>query len=148
MNDTYGDLTREELAAAREQAKPCLTCGLLATVDPILHEQRYGHAPVIADGTGRLRWSADALSWIADEPPQLGIPYAFIDPETGAATCPACGKVIAEEHDATGEQTTVNYPDHYVAEHQPSLAAQPCPWCGTVGCTGDPCDYSRYDTDN
>ena len=67
-NDTYGELTGEELASAHEGAKKCLRCGMLATVDPILHESRYGHAPVIKDGTGELVWSSDGFSWIANEP--------------------------------------------------------------------------------
>lgn len=67
QNDTYGELTNEELAAARDGAKPCVQCGMLATVDPILHESRYGHAPVVKDGTGELIWSSDGLSWIANE---------------------------------------------------------------------------------
>jgi hypothetical protein len=68
QNDTYGEMSRDELAAMRASAKSCLTCGMLADIDPIAHESRYGHAPVVADGTGRLVWSSDRFSWIADTP--------------------------------------------------------------------------------
>jgi hypothetical protein len=33
----------------REEAKVCCICGMLANVDPFLHEERYGHAPVWED---------------------------------------------------------------------------------------------------
>jgi hypothetical protein len=62
-NDTYGQITRDELAALRAEAKPCLTCGMLATVDPVFHEARYAHTPRIADGAAVLAWSTAAFTW-------------------------------------------------------------------------------------
>jgi hypothetical protein len=64
-SDTYGEITRAELADLRAAARPCLRCGMLADVDPELHASRYGHAPVIRDGSGTLTWSSDAWSWVA-----------------------------------------------------------------------------------
>jgi hypothetical protein len=61
-NDTYGKITRAELDAMRASAGRCTTCGMLATVDPVFHATRYGHAPVIAGPDGaRLEW--DGLRW-------------------------------------------------------------------------------------
>lgn len=69
-NSTWGQIGPEELQALRAEAKPCLTCGMLATVDPISHAQRYDHPPVIADGSGKLTWSMDALSWVGEPEPE------------------------------------------------------------------------------
>jgi hypothetical protein len=53
-NDTHGDVTRAELAELRAGAHPCLRCGMLADVDPVLHEERYGHRPKYRDESGRV----------------------------------------------------------------------------------------------
>jgi len=53
-NDTHGDLTRAELDELRAGAHPCLRCGMLADVDPVLHEDRYGHRPKYRDESGRV----------------------------------------------------------------------------------------------
>ena len=58
FNDTWGDISPEELAKMRANAEPCVTCGMLATVNPVLHENRYGHAPAIARDGRRLQWHA------------------------------------------------------------------------------------------
>lgn len=61
-NDTYGEITPAKLAELRALAQSCLSCGMLATVDPVFHASRYGHAPVIAGPGGtRLQW--DGASW-------------------------------------------------------------------------------------
>lgn len=70
FSETWGQLSREELAEMRANAKACLICGMLATVDPILHESRYGHAPVITGTTGRKAWSARTLSWVPQTGPE------------------------------------------------------------------------------
>jgi hypothetical protein len=62
-NDTYGQITRDELAALRANASRCLRCGMLATVDPVFHASRYGHQPVIAGKLGELAWSSATLTW-------------------------------------------------------------------------------------
>lgn len=49
VNDTYGKITDLEHANLRNYARPCRRCGMLATVDPVMHESRYGHAPVYRD---------------------------------------------------------------------------------------------------
>jgi hypothetical protein len=54
QNDTYGELTRAELAELRAGAHPCLRCGMAADVDPVLHESRYGHRPKYRDESGRV----------------------------------------------------------------------------------------------
>jgi len=64
QNDTYGELTRGELASLRARAECCTTCGMLATVDPVFHAQRYGHVPRIGRGVNRQVWHAGA--WIPD----------------------------------------------------------------------------------
>lgn len=48
QNDTYGEITREELADLRRVARKCTSCGMLATVDPAFHAARYGHAPTVS----------------------------------------------------------------------------------------------------
>lgn len=68
-NDTYGDLTAAELADLRAAAHPCLTCGMLADVDPELHLSRYGHRPKYRDDSGRvLVWFASRWAEKIDEP--------------------------------------------------------------------------------
>jgi hypothetical protein len=49
--------------------------------------------------------------------PELGVPYAMVDFETGERICPGCGTRIAEEHDRHGEEVTANYATHYTREH-------------------------------
>lgn len=44
-NDTYGEITPQELASLRSHALHCDTCGMLATAGPAFHSARYGHAP-------------------------------------------------------------------------------------------------------
>jgi hypothetical protein len=56
-------------------------------------------------------------SLIGPVTPQVGIPYAWTDPQTGARTCPACQAVIAEDYDGHGEPLTRHYADHYEREH-------------------------------
>lgn len=67
-NDTYGEISRSELADLRSHARPCATCGMLATVDPAFHTSRYGHAPKVRrDRTGAqtsLDWSPKQHDWI------------------------------------------------------------------------------------
>jgi hypothetical protein len=67
-NDTYGDITREELADLRLHARPCSTCGMLATVDPVFHASRYGHAPTVRPDRSGARtsfdWSLERLGWV------------------------------------------------------------------------------------
>jgi hypothetical protein len=63
-NDTFGEISPDELAALRANAQKCITCGQLATVDPQFHATRYAHPPLIRDGEGRtLAWSAETMSW-------------------------------------------------------------------------------------
>jgi hypothetical protein len=127
-NSTWGDIGPAELQALRAEAKPCLRCGMLATVDPITHASRYGHAPVIADGAGRLAWSMDALSWVADEPepepePEpWSCPCYSCDGQCGCDTpdpnyklthrgpmCRACaGKADVTDDHLTGVQATIS----------------------------------------
>ena len=56
-NDTYGEITRAELADLRAHAERCSQCGMLASVDPALHTTRYGHAP-------RFRRAGRVWTWI------------------------------------------------------------------------------------
>jgi hypothetical protein len=67
LNDTHGDLTRAELAELRADAHPCLRCGMLADVDPVLHEARYGHAPKYRDESGRVFVWAGQWAELLDE---------------------------------------------------------------------------------
>jgi hypothetical protein len=83
QNDTYGEVTAAEHADLRASARPCLTCGMLADVDPVFHESRYGHAPRVRDGGGVLVWSAGRFSWVADA--------ARHDYGTGPCPHPDCG---------------------------------------------------------
>lgn len=64
MNDTYGEISHEELKDMQGNARACVSCGMGGSVDPVFHESRYGHAPVIRDGTGELTWSSDSFSWV------------------------------------------------------------------------------------
>lgn len=54
-NDTFGEISREELAALRATAHKCRQCGMLADVDPEFHQSRYGHAPSYTGEDGKIR---------------------------------------------------------------------------------------------
>lgn len=54
-NDTYGPVTRSELAALRASAHPCLICGMAADIDPEFHRSRYDHLP---------RFAAEGATWV------------------------------------------------------------------------------------
>ncbi len=69
-NDTFGELTGAEHAALRENARPCSDCGMLATVDPVLHESRYGHAPAYREAGVERRWNG--VSWDVQPEPEAG----------------------------------------------------------------------------
>ena len=66
-NDTYGEITRAQLAKMKANAKMCSRCGMLATVDPVQHATRYAHAPEYRDGGFRQIWNgarfADEREW-------------------------------------------------------------------------------------
>lgn len=64
-NDTYGEITSEELNALREVARPCLRCGMLATVDPAFHATRYGHRPTYRDEQGTWEFWPRTQTWTA-----------------------------------------------------------------------------------
>lgn len=69
QNDTYGEVTQAELADLRLHALRCDQCGMLATVDPVFHAARYGHAPTVhhPDGHGRgaaFRWDTARREWV------------------------------------------------------------------------------------
>jgi hypothetical protein len=66
-NDTYGEITREELADLRRVAQRCQHCGMLATVDPAFHAARYGHAPIISRGGRTFTWSVKRHTWLVDD---------------------------------------------------------------------------------
>jgi hypothetical protein len=63
-NDTYGELSREELADLRRVALRCQYCGMLATVDPAFHATRYAHAPIVSRGGVTFTWSPQQHSWL------------------------------------------------------------------------------------
>jgi hypothetical protein len=63
-NDTYGDITREELDDLRLHAQRCDHCGMLATVDPAFHASRYGHAPRTHHGPTSFRWDVRRHEWV------------------------------------------------------------------------------------
>jgi hypothetical protein len=66
-NDTYGEISREELADLRRYAQRCLECGILATVDPAFHAARYAHAPRVHHGGGIIfRWDSRLHEWIQE----------------------------------------------------------------------------------
>lgn len=68
-NDTWGEITRDELAAMRANARPCVRCGMLATVDPAAHAERYAHAPRYYDrDRGQLvEWAGAGWEPVTDE---------------------------------------------------------------------------------
>jgi hypothetical protein len=45
------------------------------------------------------------------------------------------------------ELTEDDFPIFDVTEDPYGFGCQPgeCPWCGTINCTGSPCDYSSFD---
>ena len=66
-NDTYGEITREELADLRSNALRCMYCGLLATVDPAFHAARYAHEPRVNHGGGIVfRWDRGRHEWVQE----------------------------------------------------------------------------------
>jgi hypothetical protein len=67
QNDTYGEITREELADLRLHAQKCMDCGMLATVDPAFHAVRYAHEPRVNHGGGIIfRWDVRRHAWIQE----------------------------------------------------------------------------------
>lgn len=69
-NETYGEISREELADLRLHAQRCDICGMLATVDPVLHASRYGHEPRVHHGAkvhgAAFRWDSGRHEWIQE----------------------------------------------------------------------------------
>jgi len=66
-NNTYGEITAAELADLRLHALRCMTCGMLATVDPAFHASRYQHPPVVNHGGGIVfRWDTGRHEWIRE----------------------------------------------------------------------------------
>ncbi len=63
QNDTYGEISYYELAALRQAARPCLRCGMLANVDPVLHAARYGHRPEYRDDQGTWEFWPRTMTW-------------------------------------------------------------------------------------
>jgi hypothetical protein len=69
QNDTYGEITHAELADLRRFAQRCVTCGMLATVDPVFHASRYGHAPVIKRDGITFTWDGGRHGWLLNGKP-------------------------------------------------------------------------------
>ena len=63
QNDTYGEITRAELADLRLHAERCGRCGMLATVDPAFHTTRYGHEPQFRRSGRTWSWSQRRREW-------------------------------------------------------------------------------------
>jgi hypothetical protein len=117
----------------------CLLCGQTCNPhgpDEMVHNQRLegDHltgrevpcgGPLVALGAWGAPVTPGRASAIGPVRPQVGIPYGWTDPETGAVTCPACQAVIAEEVSATGEPTTANYAQHYAETHGPAYVWTP-----------------------
>jgi hypothetical protein len=61
QNETWGIVTADEHAAMRLNARTCTRCGMLATVDPIAHESRYGHAPEFWFDRRLHRWDGSQM---------------------------------------------------------------------------------------
>jgi hypothetical protein len=105
----------------------CLLCG--ATFNPggpgdLTHGVRLEgdeltgrEVPCGGPGVFLGAWGAGAAA-APESARQLGIPYAWTDPDNGGRHCPACQAVIAEDYDADGEPLTRNYADHYLREHR------------------------------
>ena len=66
QNDTYGEITEAEHQANRARAQECMTCGMLATVDPVFHQNRYQHVPTVAYGGTIYVWRQQAMRWIPE----------------------------------------------------------------------------------
>jgi hypothetical protein len=67
-NATYGEITQAELETRRANAHRCLACGMLADVDPVLHQARYGHRPKYRDDEGIVfAWFAGD-GWVRTRP--------------------------------------------------------------------------------
>jgi hypothetical protein len=64
INDTYGEITRQELADLLAHAQRCTVCDMLATVDPAFHASRYDHAPVVKRSGVTFTWSSSAHEWV------------------------------------------------------------------------------------
>lgn len=62
-NYTYGEITEAEHQALRDAAHPCLTCGMLANVDPVLHATRYAHRPRYRDAEGTWEFWPRTMAW-------------------------------------------------------------------------------------
>lgn len=62
-NDTYGEITEAEHQALRSIARPCLACGMLANVDPVLHASRYEHRPRYRDDQGTWEFWPRTMAW-------------------------------------------------------------------------------------
>ena len=89
------------------------------------------HADPALDGDHDARWApappAPAPLAPVDrrrEPGQVGIPYAWTNPQTGARTCPECQQVIAETYDDRGDCRSQNYALHYERDHAPAAGAR------------------------
>lgn len=63
QNDTWGPISELQLAELRKTAQSCATCGMLATIDPVLHQSRYRHVPEYRDAKGLHRWNKATMSW-------------------------------------------------------------------------------------
>jgi len=64
QNDTYGEITEAEHQALRARAQKCSTCGMLATVDPNLHQARYDHQPTVCYGGTAYAWVRALTRWM------------------------------------------------------------------------------------
>jgi len=51
------------------------------------------------------------------QPNAVGIPYAFVDENTGAQVCPCCGEPCPAAYDRDGEQIEGTYGEHYRRKH-------------------------------
>jgi len=64
------------------------------------------------------------------------IPYATATVRDDGAlvrVCPVCHLQIVEDHDATGEQTTNRYAEHYTREHECCVCDAPATITGRAG---------------
>jgi hypothetical protein len=114
----------------------CLLCGQIASPhgpDDLVHgvrldppdDHEHGRevpcgGPLVPVGAWGAPVAPGRASAIRPVGPRVGLPYAWVNPATGAATCPACQEVIAEGTNATGEATSTNYAGHYQAKHMPA----------------------------
>lgn len=63
INDTFGDITAEEHAELRKNARMCSICGMYATIDPAFHAFRYDHAPRYWQAGVLFEWSVSRHEW-------------------------------------------------------------------------------------